>query len=323
MKTAILGHLGPFSRILFVVMLILTCMILAVILGILLAIPIYHVNLVTDMSRLSDLNDPVAVNVMKYLQVIQAFGIFIIPPLLAGYLFEKNSWQWLGVKKFPGGMIFIIVILLMFFSIPFISWLVTINESMKLPAFLGGIEEWMRSTEDQATQLTTTFLDVTTLGGFLVNILMIVLLPAVGEELLFRGLLQRLFSDWFRNAHLAILFTALVFGVVHLQFYGLLPRMMLGVIFGYLYYWTGSLWAPVFAHFLNNGAVVIASYLSNTGVIHGDYENFGNTGNVFLVTGSILFTALLMLFVFTRKKKPVHFTGSDDFRNEQPQQGNE
>ena len=302
MKTAILGHLTPFAKIVFVVMLLITGLILSLGIGIIIAIPVFHVNLLTDMTVLTNFSNPVVISLMKYLQIVQSIGLFIIPPLLAGYFFEKNVLGYLGVKKNPGGIIFIIVLLLMFFSIPLIDWLVSINESMKLPSFLHGVEQWMKDSEEQASQLTTAFLDVHTAGGFLLNIIMIVILPAIGEELLFRGLLQKLFGEWFRNIHVAIFFIAFIFGVVHMQFYGLLPRMMLGVIFGYLYYWTGSLWVPVFAHFLNNAAVVVAYFLSNLGIIKGDYENFGNTNNLYLIAGSILFSSMLLVLIYKRPK---------------------
>ena len=306
MKTAILGHLTPFAKIVFVLMLLLTGLILALGIGILVAIPLFHVNLLTDVNFLSDFSNPVAMNLIKYLQIVQSIGLFIVPPLLAGYFFEKTALGYLAMKKNPGGLIFLLVLLLMFFSIPFISWLVSFNESMKLPSFLQGVEQWMEGSEEQAAQLTTAFLDVHTAGGFLLNILIVAILPAVGEELLFRGLLQKLFGEWFKNIHIAIIFTAFLFGVVHMQFYGLLPRMMLGVIFGYLFYWTGSLWVPVFAHFLNNATVVVASFLSNLGVISTDYENFGTTDNFFLIAGSVVFSSLVLMFVCRKQKRVGH-----------------
>jgi uncharacterized protein len=317
MKTAILGHLGPFSRIVFVLFLLVTGLIIAAGIGILLAFPLFHVNLLADVSKMSDLSDPASINVMKFLQVMQSVGLFLFPPLLAGFLFERKMWDWLGIRKGPGLRMLIVVVLLMFVSIPFISWLVSVNESMKLPVFLGGLEHWMQTTEEEAAQLTTAFLDVSSIGGFLVNLLMIALLPAVGEELLFRGLLQRLFADWFRNIHVAVFFTAFIFGAVHLQFYGMLPRMLLGVMFGYLYYWTGSLWVPVFAHLLNNGAVVVAAFLSKRGIIGTGYENFGSTDNFFVLAGSFVLSALILTYVFRRKIQKGRIQPEDGQQNEQ------
>jgi uncharacterized protein len=315
MKTAILGHLTPFAKIVFVLMLIITGLILTLVIGILVAIPLFHINLLTDMTVLTNFSNPVVVDLLKYLQIVQSIGLFIMPPLLAGYFFEKNSFRYLGLNKQPGGKIFITALLLMFFSIPFLNWMVSINESMKLPSFLQGIEQWMKDSEEQASKLTTAFLDVKSAGGFLVNILMIAILPAIGEELLFRGLLQKLFGEWFRNIHVAIFFTAFIFGAVHMQFYGLLPRMMLGVIFGYLFYWSGSLWVPIFAHFLNNASVVLISFLSNQGVIKTDYENFGNTDNLLLILGSVLISAILLIFIYRKQRLTSQLLADDEQRN--------
>jgi len=207
------------------------------------------------------------------------------------------------MKKIPAGSVVLMIILIMMVSLPLINWLVSINEMMKLPSSLSGMENWMKDTEDQAAKITVKFLDVHSFGGFAVNMLMIAIIPAIGEEMLFRGLFQRLFGEWFKNNHVAIFLAAFLFSAVHLQFYGFLPRMMLGVMFGYMYIWTGTLWAPIFAHFLNNGAAVLVSYLSNRGIIHADYEKFGSTDSVFLIFTSVVFTGLLLYGIFLRSRQ--------------------
>lgn len=303
MKTAILGNLSPFTKIIFVLMLLLTGMILTLGIGILLAIPLFHVNLLTNMDQLSDLSNPVSVSLLKYLQVVQSIGIFIIPPMLAGFLFERNTLGYTGLKVSPKVTVLFMVVLLMIASLPFINWIVSVNEAMKLPLAFKGIEQWMKEAEDQASHLTDAFLDARTAGGLAVNLIVIALLPAMGEELLFRGLLQRLFREWFRNVHVAIFITAFIFAVIHMQFYGLLPRMLLGIIFGYLFYWTGSIWVPAFAHFLNNGVLVVIAYLTSRNIIGSEVENFGVTENFLLIAGSLLFSALILFFVYKYQKQ--------------------
>ena len=195
----------------------------------------------------------------------------------------------------------------MFVSLPAINWIISVNEMMKLPTALHGMEQWMKDTENEAAQLTGAFLKTNTIGGLGVNLIMIAIIPAIGEEMLFRGILQRLFSEWFRNIHVAILFTAFIFGAVHLQFYGILPRMILGIIFGYLFFWTGSLWLPIFAHFLNNGSAVMVSFLVSRNMVKQEYENFGSTDNVFFIMSSIVLTGLLLFWVYrcARKKERI------------------
>jgi len=304
MKKALLSHLTPFAKIIFVLMLIIVGLILAVLGGLLITMIQYHADMAKAILLLSNVNDPSSTPLLKELQILQSVLLFIVPASIAGYLFEQNSLGYFGMKKVPSGSILLMILLIMMVSLPLINGLVSLNEMMKLPAAFRGMEQWMKEAENQAAKITETFLDVHSIGGFAVNMLMMAVIPAIGEELLFRGLFQRLFGEWFKNIHVAIFLAAFLFAAVHLQFYGLLPRMMLGVMFGYLYLWTGTLWAPVFAHFLNNGAAVLVSYLSNTGVIHADYEKFGSTDNVFLITGSVLFTGMLLygIFMISRRK---------------------
>jgi membrane protease YdiL (CAAX protease family) len=98
------------------------------------------------------------------------------------------------------------------------------------------------------------------LGDLLLNLLVIAIVPAIGEELLFRGYLQQSFSNWLSNPHVAIIVTAVLFSAIHLHFQAFLPRFILGVLLGYLFYWSGSLWLPILAHFANNAQAVIISY---------------------------------------------------------------
>jgi membrane protease YdiL (CAAX protease family) len=237
------------------------------------------------------------------LQILQSALLFIFPAVVAGYLFEQRAAGYFGMNKGLSGPILLMIILIMGVSLPLINGMVSLNEMMKLPAAFSGIEKWMKETETQAARITETFLDVHSLGGFAVNMFMIAMIPAIGEEMVFRGLFQRLFGEWFKNIHVAIFVAAFLFGAVHFQFYGLLPRMMLGVMFGYLYLWTGTLWAPVIAHFINNGAAVLVSCLANNGIIHADYEKFGSTDNVFLMTGSVVFTGMMLYGIYFMSRK--------------------
>ena len=308
MKESILGHLSPGAKLIFVFLLVITCFIILSFFGILLAIPLFHIDLFKDISVYTDYKNPEAVPILKYLQIMQSISLFILPALFAGYFYSGNAGKYLGMNKTPTGRIFFASLLIMFVSLPMINWATALNEMMKLPDFLKGIENWMKETEEQAAGLTESFLNVDSTGGIVLNLFMIAIIPSVGEELFFRGLLQRLFSEWFRNVHIAIFVTSFLFAAIHMQFYGFLPRMMLGILLGYLFYWTGSIWIPVFAHFLNNGSAVILSFLINRGTISSGYEDFGATENLFLIASSILFTGgLLYLVYLTGKHKESTF----------------
>lgn len=302
MKPALLGNQSPLTRLVFTILLTISCFLVTFILGVLLAIPLFKVNLFNSFAAISDYSNPSAIALLKYLQIIQSFGLFIIPAILAGFFFERNSPGYLRIDKPSKPVIYLLALVIMFAALPLINWMVVLNEGMRLPEFLGGVEKWMISTEGEAAKLTEVFMNVNSLGGFTINMIMIAILPAIGEEFLFRGLLQRLFDEWLKNIHVAIFISAFLFGAMHMQFYGILPRMMLGVLFGYLFYWTGSLWIPVFAHFINNASAVFISYLANLGIIEAGYEDFGATDNLFLIAGSALFTGVLLFMVYRIEK---------------------
>jgi membrane protease YdiL (CAAX protease family) len=212
---------------------------------------------------------PLSVTSLKWIQLFQSAAMFLLPPLCMAYLWAKAPMKWLKVDKFQSFKVSSMAILLMLVALPAINLLADINQQMALPAFLEPLEAWMKTQEETAKQLTEQFLSVTTYSGLIINILLMALLPAVAEELTFRGVLQRLFqgsnvSD-FRTVkvpHIAIWVTAILFSAIHMQFYGFLPRMLMGALFGYMLVWTGSLWVPILMHFTNNAMAVILYFVA-------------------------------------------------------------
>jgi len=302
LKNPLLNSLPPFSRLLFFILLVIACFSFTFLVGLLLAGPLMGTGMQEILGLLSDTggDDVQVLQVLRYFQVLQSVGLFILPALLAGYFFENKPLRFLKGDRFSNGMVYLLVTVILFAMLPLTNWMVTVNEMMELPGFLSDVEAWMRATEDQAARLTERFMKMPDTGSFLFNLLMIAVLPAIGEEFLFRGALQRLMGDWIKNMHVAILLTAFLFAAMHLQFYGFLPRFMLGLLFGYLFYWSGSLWVPVLAHFVNNGAAIVVSFLGQQGIMDQDYENFGATDRGWVVVLSAVVTGLLL---FLARKK--------------------
>ncbi len=168
---------------------------------------------------------------------------------------------------------------------------------MQFPDWLSGIENWMKEKEMSAQKLTVAFLKMDTISSLFLNIIMISILPSIGEELIFRGIFQRLFAEWTKNIHWGIVIAAFLFSAMHMQFYGFLPRMLLGILLGYLFYWSGSIWVPILGHFVNNTTAVIIYYFYADEMTK-EIENFGaNQGSfIFLVLGIAIVTPLLYLF---------------------------
>ena len=209
-------------------------------------------------------------NLMRLIQFISAICTFL---LAMAWICSDNPRHYLSVKKITDGRIWILTLVCMFLFSPVINLLGLLNNQMELPAFMAPIEEWMRAQETLAEQLTTILLSSDSVWVILANLIVIAVTAGITEEFLFRGALQRVIGKWTSNPHTIIWVAAILFSAFHLQFYGFLPRMILGAYFGYLLYWSKSIWIPVFAHFVNNAFAVIGmsdSRLKDNEFITGD-----------------------------------------------------
>ena len=209
---------------------------------------------------------------LQILLFAQSVGLFLIPPLLLAITEGKRFHVFYGFKK-PQIKLIALVFFLIIVSAPIMEWVTVINQQMKLPSFLRGVEEWMRHSEDSLMETTMLLLKMNSIQEFLVNLFLIAFVAAVAEELMFRGAVQRIFSRMFNNAHVAIWLSAFVFSAIHMQFYGFIPRFLLGAGFGYLYLWSGSIWYSILAHFLNNAFAVCQAYYLQKNDLPMDFEN--------------------------------------------------
>jgi uncharacterized protein len=198
--------------------------------------------------------------ILKYVQASQQIALFIVPSLITIYLVRKENEVFLGMNKFPKAITVFLVIVLSLLIIPITSYTGMLNSNMNLPDRLSGIEAWMRTKENAASDLTELLITSSGYEALVVNIIILAVIPAFGEELLFRGILQQLLCRIIRSGHIGIWMTAIIFSTIHFQFYGFIPRLILGLGFGYLFYWSRNLWIPILAHFVNNVVPVILSY---------------------------------------------------------------
>ncbi len=297
-----LADTHPFSKLIFALFIILVTFLVTFLVGFLLAIPIFHIHLSDLTQLLTDYNNPDNLRFLKFLQTLQAVGLFIIPAFIIGYIFHSKSTAYL---KFNTVKIRLIGLTLFIFiaSIPLINSIAVLNQHMQLTEWLSGLENWIQDKEASARELTEAFLKMDNFGSLLFNIFMIGILPAIGEELIFRGVLQRIFTEWTKNIHWGIAIAALLFSAMHVQFYGFLPRMLLGVILGYLFYWSGSIWIPIAGHFINNTIAVLAYYFYSDEMTQ-EIENFGAGEDtiIYLAIGILLVVPLLFLFYKESRK---------------------
>lgn len=274
-----------------------------IILGAALSVGVAYLITVIFMGKEILLSPDIMFNIgfIRIMQILNQIGIFIIPPLALAFFTEYNIGSWLGFNKPKGHHILATFILIIAMS-PVVSILMEVNESMRLPQSLQSIEEWMRTSEDKANELVEWMLSFVDPASVLINLFMIVLLPAIGEELLFRSALIRIFKGIFKNIHIAVWVSAILFSAFHLQFYGFLPRMFLGLAFGYLFIWSGSIWVPMIAHFINNGTVVAVTYLNSQQIITQTPDEFGHVDSPFLIIGSVIIMALLCFYFYQTRR---------------------
>ena len=190
---------------------------------------------------------------------MQQIGLFLLPALVLAWGEKQRVREFYGFKKVKVELM-LLVILMMVFSMPILEWVTMVNMKMVLPGFLKPVEEWMRAQEDKNTETMVNLLKINHIGDYLISILLIAILPAIAEEMIFRGAIQRSLGRMFKNPHFVIWFTAFIFSAIHIQFYGFLPRLLLGAAFGYIYFWTQSLWYSMFAHFVNNAYAVTGAW---------------------------------------------------------------
>lgn len=255
--------------------------------------------LVTVLFTTNDMNDMSNVKVM---QLIQSVGLFVVPPFVVAFLWSENAFEFLKLKSTLRWTTVVYVVVFMLVAIPFINLLSWLNQQIVLPESLSEIEKMMQSSEAQIAILTEKMLNVHSLEALLFNVFLVAVVPALGEELFFRGTIQRLFSDW-KGAFFAIWMTAFIFSAIHMQFYGFFPRMLLGAFFGYLLLWSGSLWVPIIAHFLNNSVAVVFYYLKFNGVKVVDIETIGTADTLWLgiVSGIVCIFLGFLIRKSTRK----------------------
>lgn len=296
-------NIHSFSKIAVIALVALISLVVFMVLTAILAIPIFGTEVFTGLvSSTIDFNEA-NIGLLKFFQLGQSIGLFIVPALVLAVLFGGNIGQYLLLNKKPFLKSAVLATLVVLSASPFINVLGIWNAQMELPGWMSGIEAWMKQSEESAAKLTELFVTTDNIGGLLFNIFLIGIIPAIGEELLFRGVIQRVITDWSKNKHVAIWVTAILFSALHMQFYGFIPRAILGALFGYLLVWSGNLWLPVIAHFINNTAAVIAYYLYDNGLTKVDPDMLGVDsayGVTAIVSGVVMAT---LCFIYYRYEK--------------------
>ncbi len=242
---------------------------------------------------------------LKWLQFMQTIATFLLPSVIGAWLWSEDHrpFRWLRLMTTAHWSHYLLAVLIMLCAVPGINLLADLNSRVELPESLDFIEQIFKQQEEAAAALTERFLQADSVWGLLINIGLMALLPALSEEVSFRGTLQQILAQGKLKGqiHIAIWATAFIFSAIHMQFYGFIPRMLMGAMFGYIFVWTGTLWVPVLMHFTNNGLAVVAYYL-----VGGSEESkniadtFGAGDTWWIGVISIVITSLGLLIFYRR-----------------------
>jgi membrane protease YdiL (CAAX protease family) len=276
------------------------------ILGFLIAIPFIDGRLL-DFASL--LEHPIGHPEIKVpLLILQSgatfFGLAVGPALVWWVYGRKKAWHLLRNSRLPAIIVLTTVAIVICFMMPdsvVIDW----NSKFQFPDFLRGFGAWARKNEDIAEGLTTFLTTFESPGQFIFGFIVIAVLAGFSEELVFRGMLQSELFRATRNIHVAIWTSAFLFSALHMQFFGFVPRLLLGALFGYLYAWSGNLVVPMLAHMVNNGISVIVVYLHQQGKVNLDIENAEPAPWPAAILFAFFLFALLFFFKrFYRRRNP-------------------
>ncbi|MDE6651638.1 MAG: CPBP family intramembrane metalloprotease [Paramuribaculum sp.] len=241
---------------------------------------------------------------LRIAAIFQDITFFIIPSITTAILICRKPAEFLMVNKLPELSLVVVTIGVILASVPMMNSIIEWNMSIQLPDSLKSIEEWMKSAEKNAANVTEILLGGTGIKSYIVALLIVAILAGFSEEIFFRGTIQRLLSTSGVNIHAAVWITAFLFSAIHLQFYGFVPRLLLGVFFGYAVAWSGNIWLGIIAHFTNNAiaaaGMTIGKDTSIAENVHSTVNNstFLNSpyGYIAIII-SVLLTLVLIAFL--------------------------
>lgn len=234
------------------------------------------------------------------MSLVQNIFAFILPAFLTIKFAYRlsNPMQILGINERSYGSQYVGAFLFYLVGLAAMNQIVYWNANITFPESMQSLWLKLKEMEDLNASFANSILSDGSVGGLINSILVVGILTGFSEELFFRGALQTIFTKGGWNHHLAIWVTAFIFSAIHFQFFGFFPRLLLGAWFGYLFYWTRSIWVSAATHALNNSMVAFVAWLSASGATNYDFNDFGVTpsGFPFFALGSaLIFSGMLWL----------------------------
>ncbi len=233
--------------------------------------------------------------------IIQDLLVFILPPIVTALLSTRYPAELLQIISGPRLTTMLWAVAALLCSIPLMNCIIVWNDSWVLPKSMA----WARALEQAARQTTEVMLSGDSVGTLVVGLLIVGVLTGVAEELFFRGGIQKLLMCTRMNPHVAVWLTAAIFSVMHFQIYGLIPRMLLGALFGYAVWWSGSLWLSIILHTINNSLVVATTWLAARTSVDVNVDQIGIGGQQLpIIAASVVLTIVTLYFMYKSSHLP-------------------
>jgi len=243
-----------------------------------------------------DYADPSLLTFLRGMLVVQFLALYIIPVFLFARFCDAKPTHYLGLTS-AKPIYFILGITVLLVALPFVDWTGTINNAL-IPETTS-IGKWMKESEEATAKQIGFMLKRDTVQDLFMNLVLVAVFAGVGEELFFRGVLQRLFIKFFKSPWAGILVTAFIFSAIHLQFYGFIPRFILGILLGLMYWYSGSLWPSIIAHFVYDAFAVVMIWF-NPALADQESVTVSLGNKTLLATISLL---LIIIIVILMKKR--------------------
>ena len=221
---------------------------------------------------------------------------FLIPAIFFWYFFEQNTWKDFSVTSLKNVSLVLIPLVIIIVLIPANQQIIEWNQQIHLPGIFTKLETWMRVQEQERTIMIQRLLQIDSLSKLLVAFTIFGVVGPFGEEVFFRGVLQTKLRDWGMNPGVSIWVAAVIFSLIHFQFYGFFPRLFLGALFGYLFLWSGNIWVPILAHVVNNGLFVLTAFSHQNWPFLGHFLESSTSGWIWPILSLILAAVMLHAF---------------------------
>jgi membrane protease YdiL (CAAX protease family) len=266
------------------------------------------VSAVLNIIKNIDSLDYNSINTLKFMQFIQVIFSFILPAQIFAKSESQNQLAEYFEMKGAAWKHFFIAVLLVFSVSPLVSYIAELNAQIQFPGFLSGLENYFKLQQTQTEKLTEIFLRDNTGADLMLNLFIVGVLAAFAEELFFRGVLQKILIEKIKNVHLAIFICSLLFSALHQEFYTLIPRILLGMLLGYAYVFSKSIWVPMLIHFVNNASAVVLDSLYKQG-----YTSFNPNENEYFGAIGLIISLIVSISLFWYWNKVKELSVTSDY----------